>query len=770
MYDHEPKGWNMRKILLLLSIMCLSIMSLFANDKPVINLNDYPLYVRHGFDSNTIFSIPSDLPQWQHLPPAGPSGRVLSLSDIHTQGVPKKTFLQDWSRLQEEFTYFIPFTVDKEFLNYFTQPLPDGSMPIAGMHLATLGDNWEIFLNGIRVRAELHLDQEGIIQKHRTFRDVSFAFKQDLLKEGQNLLYIRMIGDPHFKSLGMFHAKPYQVGDYQYLQKKDSELLPIILIGLYLFIGIYHISIFLVRKQDNHNIFYALFSIDLAIYFFARTHTIYNIIQNTELIFRIELSSLFLMLPFAGSFLEILGQTRISRLTKGFFIFCGTLVLVTMMAPVKIGFSALRLWQLVSPAAVIYYFTIQIFWRFFGTVIKHYKRYKHSPNPRGFIKVFFHNLGRTPIGNLFIGGTILFATGIFDMIDAFFLNLDIVTTQYGFSIFTMGTAFVLANRFGFLFSQVNDLNHHLERQVSQITETTQKLSLSEQRYRSLFEGSAYPLAILDNNMQFREGNSAAIDIFGLDRPNRERLNLKECLYLDKREGLFPISQLNRLYAQLRAKHEPQEISLRLRTPLGEPKPCRIRLEFLESAMMNEILLTVLPDGNTPLTKAFRAGREVFELESTLIAADLMCRRMTAHISNFIPTEEVNYLMICLREMLINAIEHGNLKIGFADKTRAQKDGTYFDLIQTRQQQSPYSERKVHIDYSVSGEKAVFRIQDEGEGFNHRAYLEKVRAGNPEILEHGRGLYMTLAAFDKVTYNKKGNEVTLVKQFRKTEVF
>ena len=40
----------------------------------------------------------------------------------------------------------------------------------------------------------------------------------------------------------------------------------------------------------------------------------------------------------------------------------------------------------------------------------------------------------------------------------------------------------------------------------------------------------------------------------------------------------------------------------------------------------------------------------------------------------------------------------------------------------------------------------------------------VLTANEQMLAHGRGIAMTINAFDEVVYNDKGNEVKLVKFF------
>ena len=72
------------------------------------------------------------------------------------------------------------------------------------------------------------------------------------------------------------------------------------------------------------------------------------------------------------------------------------------------------------------------------------------------------------------------------------MQWDLLLTKYGFFLFTMGTALILANRLGFLHDRLGGLNRTLEERIRVLTETGVRLSASERRYRSLFEGSSEP--------------------------------------------------------------------------------------------------------------------------------------------------------------------------------------------------------------------------------------------------------------------------------------
>ena len=81
----------------------------------------------------------------------------------------------------------------------------------------------------------------------------------------------------------------------------------------------------------------------------------------------------------------------------------------------------------------------------------------------------------------------------------------------------------------------------------------------------------------------------------------------------------------------------------------------------------------------------------------------------------------------------------------------------------------YNARKVLIEYSIDEDRVAFRITDEGKGFDHRKIMKTdEKELNEQFMAHGRGIMMTLSAFDIVRYNEKGNRVALVKYFRKKQ--
>lgn len=119
----------------------------------------------------------------------------------------------------------------------------------------------------------------------------------------------------------------------------------------------------------------------------------------------------------------------------------------------------------------------------------------------------------------------------------------------------------------------------------------------------------------------------------------------------------------------------------------------------------------------------------------------------------------------LKESLLNAIYRGNLEISFKEMqdTRVSLlEGKGEDLQAKRLKSPPYKDRKVRVSIVMDSEQARFVIGDEGPGFDPASIPA---AGQPGSLdpETGRGLVLMRAFFDEVTFNSRGNEVTLVKR-------
>lgn len=111
----------------------------------------------------------------------------------------------------------------------------------------------------------------------------------------------------------------------------------------------------------------------------------------------------------------------------------------------------------------------------------------------------------------------------------------------------------------------------------------------------------------------------------------------------------------------------------------------------------------------------------------------------------------------LCEMLCNAIEHGNLGIGFEEKGRLMRAGLWQREIDYRLQSSRWNQRMAEAEIIFSPEDVAVVIRDEGLGFDWsrflRISLERAAAPN------GRGIATArLFAFCSLEYERGGSEV------------
>ncbi|MBI3814299.1 MAG: ATP-binding protein [Nitrospinae bacterium] len=112
--------------------------------------------------------------------------------------------------------------------------------------------------------------------------------------------------------------------------------------------------------------------------------------------------------------------------------------------------------------------------------------------------------------------------------------------------------------------------------------------------------------------------------------------------------------------------------------------------------------------------------------------------------------------LALEEAITNAMVHGNLEVPSHLK---EDDFSKFDeLVSQRQNEAPYRNRKVKVYYDYSNQKAVFRIIDEGKGFEHKSYINKM--AEDSFLPHGRGIIIIRTFASSIQYNESGSELTI----------
>ncbi|MCL2804529.1 MAG: cyclic nucleotide-binding domain-containing protein [Treponema sp.] len=120
-----------------------------------------------------------------------------------------------------------------------------------------------------------------------------------------------------------------------------------------------------------------------------------------------------------------------------------------------------------------------------------------------------------------------------------------------------------------------------------------------------------------------------------------------------------------------------------------------------------------------------------------------------------------HLQLALIELIVNAIEHGNCGISYEEKNKSLESGvSSVDLILEKCKNPEIQAKRTYFGWDIKPEKSTFIIRDQGEGFDVKDYIEKMKTQDDYSL-HGRGIRMASKLFKKLKYNAKGNQATLI---------
>jgi CheY-like chemotaxis protein len=117
------------------------------------------------------------------------------------------------------------------------------------------------------------------------------------------------------------------------------------------------------------------------------------------------------------------------------------------------------------------------------------------------------------------------------------------------------------------------------------------------------------------------------------------------------------------------------------------------------------------------------------------------------------------IVMGLYELIINAIEHGNLGIGYALKSQMQNIDIWLQEVENRIDLPENKNKKVRIEYSEEQGELVFKISDEGTGFNYKEFLDI--STSRSLNTTGRGIAVArVLCFDGLEYIEPGNKVVV----------
>lgn len=188
------------------------------------------------------------------------------------------------------------------------------------IYFPSIGENWELYLNGFLIRKEKFLKQtdgkDATPAIRRSLRSITLPIPFGVLKQGKNTILLCIVGGsnqtPYIQNdhFGFYHADGYKISLLQRIYQSNSEHFNVFLCAIYLIFGVYYILFYTIRKHDLYYLYFGLFLFISSVYFFSSSDLIFkkfinlNSQMDSSPFFRAEYSSLTLILPFFYYFLK----------------------------------------------------------------------------------------------------------------------------------------------------------------------------------------------------------------------------------------------------------------------------------------------------------------------------------------------------------------------------------------------------------------------------------------------------------------------------------
>lgn len=340
------------------------------------------------------------------------------------------------------------------------------------LHVPYISNYFAIYINQNLVISSGSIKEDSIeVSGYR--RHILVRLKRNGLNLGQNQIRI-LIAAEEGEELNVYDL----FNDYsanidlasQHLEIED-EYLTYMLLFLYFFVGIYHGLFYWKRRQETYNLYYALFSVFLAIYMVFRSQAVYHLGLEPFTQTKIEYFVVFLTPSWLLLFTDIFFRGKVSIVSKIYLSVSVLLAFTQIFVNRATSVFLLRIWQI-----SVLVFGVILLYLIISAVRKKNKDAKR----------------------LLMGVLFLLGTGTWDVMGASGMlpiqNLNLL--RYGYVVFVLGIAVVLANRFLRVHRQVESLNLSLERKVEERTNELQNTLTKVQELKVQQDGDYFLTSLL----------------------------------------------------------------------------------------------------------------------------------------------------------------------------------------------------------------------------------------------------------------------------------
>ncbi|WP_462322268.1 response regulator [Halochromatium sp.] len=271
--------------------------------------------------------------------------------------------------------------------------------------------------------------------------------------------------------------------------------------------------------------------------------------------------------------------------------------------------------------------------------------------------------------------------------------------------------------------------------------------------KEFLKDDGYRLTFVEDGLrgwELLDAEPSRFDLLILDRsiPCLDGLALLSKINTDSRFSALPVIMQT-------AANAPEQVAEGLAAGawyyLGKPYKAQSLQRIVSGALddrHNRLELKRLQTEIGDVWSLFREGRFCFRTpgQAQLLAARLgtLCAQSSQ-------------VAIGLSELMLNAIEHGNLGISYQEKGELLGSNGLTAEIERRLALPEQRDRWAEIRVSREPDRVRFRIEDQGLGFDWSAFMD---ISTDRIFDsHGRGIAMARhLAFTELRYEGKGNIV------------
>ena len=155
------------------------------------------------------------------------------------------------------------------------------------------------------------------------------------------------------------------------------------------------------------------------------------------------------------------------------------------------------------------------------------------------------------------------------------------------------------------------------------------------------------------------------------------------------------------------------------------------------------------------------------LENKLEDITPLIEEICLEVKKYIGSNELDLFASALYEVIMNAIEHGNLNVLYETKKEWLKKNIYNKKLKELLKTDKAKNTHVEIVLKIEDDNININVKDQGLGFKPKQEAKKIN-NDGFARESGRGMMMIKLYFDEVKFNKKGNSITLIKFIQKEQ--